>query len=113
MHQTAVARSYSCYLPTSSPLRFRRANHRTANENAPKSLEGDGHRTDAVDEVARHVTRVARLERGQLREQFTEDRPQLSPRHVCAQAEVPPAAPEPEVRIGRAAQVETFGRVEH
>ena len=65
-----------------------------------------------MDEVARDVGRVTRLDIGQLGEQFAEDRPQLGPGHVRAEAEVPATAAEAEVRVGLAAEIEALGRVE-
>src|SRR5260370_1375011 len=56
----------------------------TTNERPREPLEGDGHRADAVDEVARHVGRLARLDAGQPREQLPQDRPQLRSGAVSA-----------------------------
>ncbi len=64
------------------------------------SLERAGHAANAVDEIARHVYRFARLDVRQLTQQLAEDRAQLRPGHVRAQAEVHPATAEPDVRIG-------------
>ena len=61
-----------------------------------QAKNGPRHTADRVDEVARDVRGFAGLDLRHLRQQFTEDRTQLRPCHVCAEAEVSPATAEPE-----------------
>ena len=65
-----------------------------------------------MDEVARHVGRIACLDIRQLAEQFTEDGAQLRAGHMSPEAEVQSATAEADVRVGGAAQIETLRMVE-
>ncbi len=73
-----------------------------------RALERAGHRADGVDEVAPEVGGLAGGDIGQLGQQLTEERPELRPGNMRAQAEMPPTATKTQMRVWFPAEVQPF-----